>query len=293
MHRFSSRLTNKRFVAFGAGIAALAVSVPAFAALSTTYKAGKWKDIDPSQPVLSQSSYARAGCPSGHVIGGGGEAEGTLTLLTGLAPAGKGGFAAGAATGFSARLRAAAVCAKRLTLDPLRYANGDSSGSALVKCKPGHHVVSGGFFQATASGGTVQSMGAIEPTDGGDSNSLPDDAWLAARTQAGATGQIIGTLSCAPGTVKVVQSSAAITINADELRVFTRRATCPSSRHVTGGGGSIERDPPDSSNRFGLITSSMPFDGPDRDKTRDDGWRIGVLTTDAGNATLSASAICR
>ena len=66
-------------------------------------------------------------------------------------------------------------------------------------------------------------------------------------------------------------------------------ATCPTARHVTGGGfsavGGTSVDQ--------IVRTSEPFDGSDADSVPDDGWHVVVYNNSSTiNAQVSVYAIC-
>jgi hypothetical protein len=64
---------------------------------------------------------------------------------------------------------------------------------------------------------------------------------------------------------------------------FSIRASCPSDRHVTGGGyqlGSLQQQ----------VTGSRPFDGTDNGSIPDDGWLVNGENDSP--QTISVYAIC-
>ena len=63
------------------------------------------------------------------------------------------------------------------------------------------------------------------------------------------------------------------------------KAPCPGNQHVISGGmGTV--------NGYGgiLLTGSYPYDGSDKDKAPDDGWRVEV--TNRGGLETAANALC-
>ncbi len=67
----------------------------------------------------------------------------------------------------------------------------------------------------------------------------------------------------------------------------TVRAACPPSKHVYGGGffssGNLEDT---------IARSSRPYDGPDADKVRDDGWEATFFESGTPFAYIYAYALC-
>lgn len=67
----------------------------------------------------------------------------------------------------------------------------------------------------------------------------------------------------------------------------TVRAACPSSKHVYGGGfysnGGVGST---------ITLGSRPYDGPDADGVRDDGWEATFFNYSGSDWTVSAYALC-
>jgi hypothetical protein len=64
---------------------------------------------------------------------------------------------------------------------------------------------------------------------------------------------------------------------------FTRRATCPASRHVTGGGFEAVN---------GNGEDPRPFDGGDAGTVPDDGWAVTLEIGSGTTGELTVYAIC-
>ena len=64
----------------------------------------------------------------------------------------------------------------------------------------------------------------------------------------------------------------------------TESVKCPKGKHVFGGGASADAG-------SAVLVASFPFDGHDRDKQPDDGWRVSVDNRDAAT-TAQVAAVC-
>ena len=64
------------------------------------------------------------------------------------------------------------------------------------------------------------------------------------------------------------------------------QVACPKGTHVLSGGQIVDIDP-----GTAVLVSSAPFDGADRDRAPDDGWRSSVKSFAPG-ATMTVTAIC-
>jgi hypothetical protein len=147
--------------------------------------------------------------------------------------------------------------------------------SFTVDCPAGTHVAGGGFA------GTL--VFRSEAVDDGDSDREPDDGWRIGAYQG--SGDPADAFA-----ICTAQRSSYVTRlhQLDGGSARSVKARCPRGTKVISGGGSIR----------GLaagqarLSTSMPFDGPDADWDRDDGWRVRAYSpTEAG--ALRAQAVCR
>jgi hypothetical protein len=69
----------------------------------------------------------------------------------------------------------------------------------------------------------------------------------------------------------------------------SKRVACPAGTTVVGGGAFIFT-PPDDTQTF--LASTEPFDGPDADSRRDDGWLASATNETDTDAPMFVYAIC-
>ena len=151
--------------------------------------------------------------------------------------------------------------------------------SRIAACPKGTRVTGGGVFLDHASG-RIRSSG---PTDGGDGDATPDDAWLGAvtlQTSVGFDREVIVYAICSksPKGLKYVSKSS---FDGEPLSV-----ECPAARKVVGGGSTIatpEVGP--------YVADSIPIDTDDANSKPDDGW--GISAVGALGETVDVHAICR
>jgi len=253
-----------------------------------------------SAPFAAVGGYAAAtaGCggASWHIVGGGGSTNGlpadtwqesqSFRDFTDADLRPDDGFEASGFGQSGSRITAWSMCLKDT---PTRYvvtrvpdqASGRRSGSAA--CGPAKwHVTSGGVFIAT----TDSWIGSGRPTDGGDADTRPDDAWqgTAYDTIGGAGGFAVYAV-CVRGLPLSHVTGAAADVAAGGSR--SRTATCPAGTHVVGGG--VRTTGPVEDAR---LVSSGPFDGPDADAIPDDGWKVTVHDVSANAHRVTAYAVC-
>ncbi len=157
--------------------------------------------------------------------------------------------------------------------------NSDSSTGAYpvsVSCPARTHVAGGGH------GGTYVT--GSQPLDGPDGNTTPDDGWKIGAYQS----------SPFPSDVYAICTTRASTYVKGRQRDFvpsrtiTAKAKCPSGTRVISGGGVIRGAATDAVR----LHSSVPYDGPDNDFARDDGWLVRVPAF-AQPGRLRANAVCQ
>lgn len=144
----------------------------------------------------------------------------------------------------------------------------------------GRHTVGGGFSTQgpPASKRVVLSS---EPLDYYDPDLDADDGWSAAAT-ASAAGSLSAYSICGTFTPRY----RFISVPSQSGAVRTAKLSCGGNAwHVVSGGALIA---PSAS----FINSSYPFDGGDKDKRPDDGWKVRVYDTGGGNGGFNLNAIC-
>lgn len=168
--------------------------------------------------------------------------------------------------------------------DTTATAPGNSTAPDAV-CPADKHVVGTGGDAVTgfaASGGLINSL---QPRDGDDADSRPDDYVIAYSYNTTATTSTTQVWAvCAPG--KVIYRSKTVPMKVN--RAKTARATCPEGSQVVGGGNYIT-----GANNQAQIQLARPFDGGDADKKPDDGWSVGAYNLLDSKKDLTAYAFCR
>ena len=158
--------------------------------------------------------------------------------------------------------------------------------NAFANCPVGTEVTGGGVH---VSGKSAQlEVNSLRPTDGPDEGTLFDDAWQAREnngTEGAATLNAFA-VCLAGGSLNHVFSPG------ENLALFSEASSkvpCPVGTSVLGGGIFII-GPSGETNL--AIESTEPFDGPDGDTKRDDGWMgVGLNETDT-DSTMQTYAIC-
>ena len=141
------------------------------------------------------------------------------------------------------------------------------------------HLVGGG---SNAGGARNQAALAVDqPNDFNDADTLTDDGW-----NSSAHGSPPAKLHSYTTCIKHPGLSYPLTDVPDgSSGQRTASAPCPVFKHVTGGGMFI-------ATTGSWESSSYPYDGPDKDKIPDDGWKGGVFDTLGGPGGMQAYAVC-
>ena len=168
--------------------------------------------------------------------------------------------------------------------DTTPTAPGNSTAPDAV-CPPDKHLVGGGGDAVTgfaASGGLINSL---QPRDGDDADSRPDDYVIAYSYNTTATTSTTQVWAvCTTG--RVIYRSKAVTMRVN--RAKTAKATCPEGSQVVGGGNYITGP-----NNEAQIQVMRPFDAGDADKKPDDGWRVRAFNLLGADKDVTAYAYCR
>jgi hypothetical protein len=148
-------------------------------------------------------------------------------------------------------------------------------------------LVGVGADAATLSNSAEGSINTLRPTDSvsSDPDDRPDDITNAYVSNPGAANTAAAYAACMPGKTKYRQE----TFKIKPASAKSARVECPDGTGVTGG-GAVVFGPADS----GWLTASHPFDGRDRKRKPDDGWRVKAFNDDELDATqMTLTAICR
>jgi len=146
-------------------------------------------------------------------------------------------------------------------------------------------MVSGGGLIAT----TGSWLAASWPADDADADAVLEDAWwISAWDTLGGIGGLYVYGVCAIGAGPLTTRHGAESA-ADAGTTTTVEVRCTRKTHVVGGGAWIEGTAAEV-----RLLASGPFDGPDADRTPDDGWRVRLHRlpgTPAGSASAWATCL--
>ncbi|MGI9021582.1 MAG: hypothetical protein ACR2G3_12845 [Solirubrobacterales bacterium] len=182
-----------------------------------------------------------------------------------------------------------ALCASALADENLgeaggyRYVSNAVSGgpgflNVTVDCPSNRHLLGMGSFVRIVK---------LQPKDGADAGSTPDDKASMRANFGGGTGTAEALAVCGQQVSKYRTKARDI----DPQETLTVKAPCPTGTRVTGGGGRIKDATTLSSNAD--LNSSFPYDGNDGDSDHDDGWAVrGWNDRPSGRGRLTAYAIC-
>ena len=159
-------------------------------------------------------------------------------------------------------------------VDGIAYVSDEATGTGVVKltldCPPGTWPGGGGADPAWFK--------RIEPADGPDADSTPDDlmkVWVDRRTF---TSTVTGYAIC-------IDEKPKYTVRSKDLRrnrAKTAKAPCPDGTSVIGGGGNSSGE---------HIVGSYPFDDGDPNSRPDDGWAFRTWAG-AERGKVRALAVC-
>jgi hypothetical protein len=158
--------------------------------------------------------------------------------------------------------------------------------NAIADCPAGTKVTGGGVHVTGLS--SRLEVSAFRPIDGPDDGFEFDDAWQARennRSDEAATVRAFA-VCLAGGSLNDVFSAG------ESLPLFSQgssKVPCPAGTSVLGGGIFVT-EPID--NTGYLIQSTEPFDGPDGDTKRDDGWLGYALNETDTDQIMQSYAVC-
>jgi hypothetical protein len=246
---------------------------------------------------LADAGQVEAGCgsQSWHLAGGGAAIGGTPSeaRLSAVRPinfgdtdgkADDGWFVVGGGS-LGAPASSGAICVRsaklRYRIQQVPPSTADLRTAKLSCGGRGWHVTGGSAFIGTAN----SWVGSSYPYDGPDRGHVPDDGWKGHLLDLGSGGFTLHVI-CTRGDEVTYRRGKPGTIGgSDDL---TRKARCPRSASVIGGGGRVGG----LINR-GRVYSTMPYDGPDPGGVPDDGWRVSAQNLSSGEErSLTAFAIC-
>ncbi len=149
----------------------------------------------------------------------------------------------------------------------------------LAPCT-GTTVIGGG---ASTSVPSKRVRLASFPNENGQTYLGPSPGWDSEATNwEGGTFSLQPVAACLAGGVRKIRYISRERI-LDEGQTATLRSPCPRSHHVSAGGVLNSR---------GDLLSSVPFDGPDTDRTPDDGWSGTVENDMHRPQVLRVWAVC-
>jgi len=155
--------------------------------------------------------------------------------------------------------------------------------SLIAECPNGTRLIGLGGRYLGGGVGSDTIFNALNPIDGPDQNIRPDDAVRTRGFTVSGSGGIGSQAVCAAGT-RVLNTVKAV---AEPDKGATAMAPCPSGTHVTSGGGQVTGD-----TEVTRLHSSSPFDGGDRDKRPDDGWRVRAYNPSNSAVQVVANVFC-
>jgi hypothetical protein len=168
----------------------------------------------------------------------------------------------------------------RYATDTAAYDAGSSGFADVVAGCGGSrwHLFGGG---TNAAGPVAKSYVAAEqPEDYTDADSLRDDGW--ASDGVGTSPAMLHSYTVC---LKHAASYPSRVVANGSSALRTAQVACPGTQRVTSGAMFIATS-------GSWETSSYPYDGPDKDKVPDDGWRGGVYDTIGGIGGFQAFAVC-
>jgi hypothetical protein len=162
--------------------------------------------------------------------------------------------------------------------------SGPSTGVEIAQCPTGH--VAGGGARLIGDSWDWW-LNSTFPEDGiDDVDLLTDDAWrvMAHHLPGPPASSMLVDATCkagaAPAYVRkydVVDATSAITVE----------AKCPAGKVVVGGGGRI-----DGSSFKGHILATVPYDGRDKNRVPEDGWRAKLYNDSGSTLYANVYAAC-
>jgi hypothetical protein len=147
------------------------------------------------------------------------------------------------------------------------------SASTFATCPVGRKMISGGI--AGAGGPGQFTIEGFAPSG------VLDSWWTVASNHTLASQPITVYGVCAYG--RVTQPAKQVTLGASKRSQV--KVTCPAGSHATGGGLDPFPTPI-------TLNGSASFDGRDRDRVPDDGWRMVADNYDSVSHPATAFAIC-
>ena len=210
-------------------------------------------------------------------------------------------LAAAAGLGLALSWAAVALAGSNVTVDSVDegHANGifyrsATNGSVPIEgptpyiaatCPEGKVLTGGGtFVSGQAAEAAISHLG---PDRSSDVEAGPKTAWTAIVDNYSGSSKLVKTYAFCAAPRGLAQRTVKRTTAAGETdTLMTLRAKCHADESVVGGGVFSE------SNLANRIRISAPFDGPDKGKKPDDGWKVKVLVT-LDNRDTWATAICR
>lgn len=283
----------------GTVVALLALIAAAPASAETLGSEGGFTYVKKTATIaggMGESAEANARCASGSESTGGGVTVGGPPAGSAIATSGKVSELQWFADAFhlstdKATLTSWAVCSKKAS----KISQGTAPESVPVAPANATETATCDLSQGFVTGGGVRTIGASSewslnatyPEDGGDGDTMPNDAW---RTftfhREGPARTILADVVCMKGKQPsyVVNQLASVEQPKTKLR-----AKCPKGKSVTGGGGFVSGGTDDSH-----ITSTRPYDSKkDKGKVPDDGWEVKFFDDNGVTQDYRAYAVCK
>lgn len=275
----------------GHTVAAQAATTPLGSADGVRYKTSS--ALLPSDGSAPPNAGATAGCDEGWKAVAGGQTIGSKPGL-GISDSWVGQDKYWYAEAWhhadvATRLRTFAICMKNPELSTSTVVSPELSASsnptADVICKEGS-AVSGGVM-TVGDDASHFSLNASFPIDTtADADTVPDNGWRSYVDYAGPGGDTVhfsGT--CLAGWALTYTKA---TISVPAKTALSTKATCPSGSIAVGGGVHVPGE-----TELSHVIASRPWDGKDRNKAPEDGWRAGVRNEAPHSLSITVHAVCR
>ncbi len=179
-------------------------------------------------------------------------------------------------------LTVTAICLRTADRDSLTYPSQRSSTSATSfygRCGQGQLMLGGGTAAATFR----DDVWLTSTRPFADPGTVPTwySTFISNANSDMTYDHVLSCLGNSGRAVRVVQTSVAV----DHGQRGSAKATCPARMHASGGGIYT-------AGSGSPFVRSLPFDGPDKDRTPDDGWITTMVNRTADPQVLAAYVVC-
>jgi hypothetical protein len=152
-------------------------------------------------------------------------------------------------------------------------------GEVQASCPKSHPQVTGGGVRITGDNSNFDLEVAGTKPSGARNGGWSGEV----NNSSGSTAQMTTTAICARGRYRYPARSKLISPGVQA----TKKVSCPSGTKLTGGGVTTEGSSPRME-----VAASKPFDGPDGNRTPDDGWLGSANNGTSSERTMSTFAVC-